>query len=342
MSNEIVKSADSGTIRDFENALLLINSVDDMREFVNNLDKLAKMLKAADLFNQNAKKYARLEAMTYVRIVDLGFGNQVKGRKKKVIAWISSLSEEERNHAIEVCGSEGITISVYYERFIVSEEKIADAISLMRWNGGMAVKEFNENGVVKLNDYLSKDAVMPLTPPDVLKGYKDTIRDAIRKRGGHGIHDEDGTYVKVEFADRCARDVISNKEESISRDIRRLKETIDSFAYLVRLDEFDAYSNPKKNLGHPEYCLHHKVGCYELDEQSILYVYLALLGVVFIDDEELDLATSLAWICDKLGMPVYKVCETLSKNYDENPYATGAFSRLLLAGMSEKIRVDAA
>lgn len=267
MNNEIVVSNTESTkeFSKFESMLSTITNADDVVEAINNVKALEKLLKAADMFNQKAREYAMLEAKTYQRIYELGLVDDIpsKNYQRVIAVWFSELHDNERDEVIRLCGDSGQTIGAIWRKHVKEPEMTERAISNMRERGEDAIDDFKENGYVNIDDSLSRYSENKRIAPDVFNGYKDTIRNRLRKLGGHSVDSMPGVYVSTEYACKHFIDIKAAKVESINNDFNRLLKTIDEMRDSDF--DFDLTIETKSNF------------TYELTDKSVINIAVCLL-----------------------------------------------------------------
>lgn len=249
---------------DFDAAVLAIKDEPSVRDFILQMEALELLLKSAYMFNAQARKFARLEAMAFVRIAELGLAKSIgDGDKKRTAEWLAGMKPKDRERVIAVCGEQGVTVHYYWRNVVREGELNRDAMDAMKRQGRLAINAFQENGMVELNDYIKASGRVPY---DIAKGFKDVIRDRIRSQGGHGLGDARGTYVTVRKADELFSEIIENKVKSIRRDVNRLRSILGEAGRdgeSVETAVIERYSNFSD----------------EITEESAIGMMLCLLGI---------------------------------------------------------------
>lgn len=248
-----------------EAALSSVDTQEKANEFFGNVKKLEKLLKAADLFNRKSREYAMLEAKTYVRICELGMVEQIPSNnyQRQIAKWFIELNESERDEVVEMCGSENTTIGAIWKKHVKEPEMVERSINAMKESGEFAIWQFKEDGIVNIDNVFRSSERDSRIPADVFNGYKDTIRNRLRKMEGHSVEDRPGVYVSTEYAKKHFIDIRKAKMNSIEKDFGRLIDTIremrdSSF-------DFDLSIETKSNF------------TYELTERSVINLAVCLL-----------------------------------------------------------------
>ena len=284
----------------FETTLSQIQTEEDAKVFIKNLDTLKAALEAADMFNAQARKYAKLEAMTYMHIIENGWQNAIPHNRQqyKACLWLATLSPEQREQVVDMCGEEGWTVVTYWKNTVLQEERKETALEILDNEIDHIVESFKRDGEIVLQK--KWDSLAPqfgYVPNDFVEAYKDRIRGKIRQAGGHGLHDGDGTYVTVRRAHEKINEVRRNKLDSIGHDIGRLK---------LALIEAAEEGEDAEDKHH--YYAHIKRECNfdpALDEDSIVSVMLCLLGVArpsWAANRDSTLFDELMWMMDQLNI----------------------------------------
>ena len=271
---------DLAVLDSVETAVRVIQNEESVKEFLMKMDALEILLKSIDTFNENARKFAKMEALAFLRIVELGLTSEIpaKGDKRNTALWLADLTPEERNEVVRICGDEGVTIHYYWKKVVHENEMVEYAIQHYRSQAGWAVREFKEKGVVKLNQYLEpgrfgmKQSLLNRVPPDLQEGIKDQIRHRIRELGGHGLGDGEGTYMTASNAYYNLDDIIENKVKSILKDVHRMRK-------IVR--EADDFKVQDRSFFDPERFSIKRDSNFtdDLSDESCVGVMLCLLGV---------------------------------------------------------------
>lgn len=263
-----------------ETAILAIKDEESVKEFIMKMDALELLLKSIDTFNENARKFAKMEALAFLRIVELGLAGEIpaKGDKRNTALWLADLTPEERNEVVRICGDEGVTIHYYWKKVVHENEMVEYAIQHYRSQAGWAVREFKEKGVVKLNKYLEpgrlgmKQSLLNRVPPDLQEGIKDQVRHRIRELGGHGLGDGEGTYMTASEAYYNLDEILENKVKSILKDVHRMRK-------IVR--EADDFEEPDRDFFDPERFSIERESNFtdDMSDESCVGVMLCLLGI---------------------------------------------------------------
>ena len=213
--------------------------------YLKKLDVLKHALEVADAFREQSVEFAKREALALIRICELGGQSQLSGHRRKAAEWLFAMRDEARLDAISMC-SDGLTIEQVWKREVKDKENSDSAINLIKMYERETINEFKSNGQVKLINYDKHVEDLPVDA-GTRKALKDGLRNKIRNLGGHGLGDGEGTYLTPEKAERDFDEIVFNKVDSMTRDLKRLKAICVSENRVPRFDFGQAYSldNPR-------------------------------------------------------------------------------------------------
>ena len=202
-----------------------IRNAPDVESAIKNLQRITiakTALKTADEFRKQSVKYAMLEAAALVRVIELGGAKEIKPyRRRKAAQWLAELTQEERNEMVQRC-TDGMTLEHLYQLEIDNPRKEAQAIVTAKNYEDAVVDTFDTMGVVTLGKFDERLDSLPIDP-QLAQGAKDRVRDKIRRRGGVGIGDGNGTYVNATNAEKIG-EAIEVRIASLQADFFKLVE----------------------------------------------------------------------------------------------------------------------
>ena len=185
-----------------------------VKEALNNCRTISNMLKAAHKYKEQAEKFIRLEAQTYVDCANLR-GRLPKGTKtedRRIIEWLETLSVQEQLSVIDKCSESSMSIRSLYKRLQSASEawksEYKDSLHDERADRKSIVDKLLTVGIVdlkseykdKYNDRATNDA------------FKNRAKDALLKHGG--ICFGDGIYIKP---DACMTMSDAEKQAAIAK-----------------------------------------------------------------------------------------------------------------------------
>ena len=94
------------------------------KEALDNCRTISNMLKAAHKYKEQAEKFIRLEAQTYVDCANLR-GRLPKGTKtedRRIIEWLETMSGQEQLGVIDKCAENSMSIRALYKRLQSASE----------------------------------------------------------------------------------------------------------------------------------------------------------------------------------------------------------------------------
>ena len=194
---------------------------EDVLRAFSQLKVVEEALKAADRFRAESVKFAMYEAHALVRAVEIcGDARLVKGKWRKMAAeWLAGLDESERMRFIAECKN-GMTIDVVYKKLVHEPNTRRALDSAVTECKQLAVERLKQDGVVVVPEIVRTRSHE--FPRSMVKEITDGVRDVVRKHGGVGIGDDNGTYVDTESNSAYIGDAISTRITAVSRDIESL------------------------------------------------------------------------------------------------------------------------
>ena len=294
-----------GTFEQFEQAITAVKTVDDAKLLVDNMAKLEKLLKAADMWHEKAREYLTMEAEAYCRIAELGLGEGIPhhSAKYKTVKWLEGMDADERRAYVNECTDECASIMEMYKRAVVEPEGRIDAYSQLHYYRDEVLEKFKSEESVVLEEYdFILDRARKYLPSDVVKCFKDDVRNKLRQAGAHGLGDDRGTYATASSAKASISEMVANKVRRIKADVERLKQIIaeEGGCYEPRL----AIAT-RSNLTH------------DLTDESVANIALLLSGIgtaEYGERSELSRAKLIASILGRLGYTPVQLVEELYRN----------------------------
>ena len=213
-TTDIVKTID---IIDIES----IEGEEDVLRAFSQLKVVEEALKAADRFRSESVKFAMYEAHALVRAVEIcGDSHLIKGKwRKKAAEWLVEMDEQTRMKYIAECKN-GMTIDVVYKKLVHDPEMRAALDTAVTECKQLAVERLKSDGMVVVPEIVrSRSSDFPRS---MLSEITDGVRDVVRKHGGVGIGDDNGTYVDTESNSSYIGDAIATRITAVSRDIESL------------------------------------------------------------------------------------------------------------------------
>lgn len=202
-----------------------IQTMEDIKAFIIKLETLEKLLKATERWHENICKFCALEAQAYCRIAEIG-GEDFAGRnsqKRKVVLWLQSLSQEDREKCVQECFDDGISIIALYKREVIAPQKREDAIESLEYIEEKILDDFEANGIIEINSYeYYIDDIRKELGSSIVTDKIDGIRKKIRDKGGLGIEDGKGTYVRKELASGYFKEIVDTRVRGIANDLSKL------------------------------------------------------------------------------------------------------------------------
>jgi len=234
-----------GSIYDAESAKRAVGKVKVLEEY----------LKAADQYGEYAAKFCLLEAQMYIQIAQVeGSEDKLTEAKRRLVMWIRSKTDEEIAEILEEVGT-GIRISKI-ERRERSEQfnnmkKHASNREYQRISDEI-VAQLDRDGCTKLSPFAFIEKWHSIGEPDskTIKAYTEKTRDQLIKKGGRGLGDGKGTYMKPEKCDRKqVALIIKTRLESIVSDLKAIKQICDETHFVIPNEGISMITKLIRSLG---------------------------------------------------------------------------------------------
>lgn len=184
------------------------------KEALDNCRTISNMLKAAHKYKEQAEKFIRLEAQTYVDCANLR-GRLPKGTKtedRRIIEWLETMSGQEQLGVIDKCAENSMSIRALYKRLQsaseawkseykdFSHDERVDRKSIVNKLLTVGIVDLKSEYKDKYNDRATNDA------------FKNRAKDMLLKHGG--ICFGDGVYIKP---DVCMTMSDAEKQSAIAK-----------------------------------------------------------------------------------------------------------------------------
>lgn len=198
-----------------------IKNVEDIVSYIKRIDALKAALESVDRFHEQSVKYAKLEAYTLIRAVELGGAKRIPTKHRKTAEWLFSLSESERERYIAMC-ADGMTIDNIYKREVGDDLRLQQGVEVARTEEKNILDELKEIGITNVQNRF--DAIRTFVPDKRLaEDMIDGVRNRMRKAGAVGVGGCTGLYVIPEKADKEAvKKAIIMRYESAMDDMENI------------------------------------------------------------------------------------------------------------------------
>lgn len=241
MGGEIVRTPNVASI---DSIIEDVHNAESAKDAAAWMDNLKKLLEVAEEYNRYACEYCTKEAYLYVRIAQIDGADVLLPRKRKnLVAWIRSKSDEEVHEILEECAT-GILIDKIRRR---ENTEMADikrkerAINEFKRISGAIIEEYRKTGRTSCSPsvFLNKWLVKGKPDRETSKAYTEMTRDRILKMGGVGIADDMGTYVDP---------TTNNRDEIRAAISARLKSIYTDMRAIIRICKMSGYGIPERGL----------------------------------------------------------------------------------------------
>lgn len=224
MSNALT-TAQSGELM---NLIQNTKTIEDMKMVLAKLDGLKEALKKADFFHEQSVKFAQLEALALIRIVELGGLSKIRefdgnSSRRKVAEWLHDLNDEERNRYISMC-QDGLTIQQVWKREVYASSRMEKARNVCEYKIDQFISQLDEYGWVDISgirNHLVESCLLDMkSAEDLSQG----IRRRLIKHGASGVGRNTNVYIMPGICDEDEpkRWAILNSMVSIVRDLNSL------------------------------------------------------------------------------------------------------------------------
>lgn len=220
MSNEQMTESRFGSLLQQIDEICVL---DEALKMIKQVDALKSVLESIGTFRDQSVKYAKLQAESLIRAVELGGEKKLRGNNHDIAVWLFELSPAEREKYISMC-EEGLLIEQVYKREVVYPRQLEKQTEVLVEYRDQMVCELEEAGYVDLTD-MSRMMESIRFPIDLRADFLDGTRNALRRSGGLGVGFKSGIYVTSDVGnDEQLKSAISTRCESILLDLRRLRD----------------------------------------------------------------------------------------------------------------------
>lgn len=173
-----------------------IPSLEELKLVIAQLEGLKTALKKAQRFREESIKFAKLEAATLIKVVELGGLGELKGHNKEAAQWLYEMADSERQKYIDMC-EDGLTIGQVWKREVKDQKKLSQIIdSTQAWMKDI-VDEVKQEGIVDLSafDNSLRDYILN---KDLATDMSQSMRRKLLAAGAIGVGNESKIYVMPE------------------------------------------------------------------------------------------------------------------------------------------------
>lgn len=212
---------------------------DSAKKQVNNMERLKKLMEAAEQYGQYASEYCEAECKLFFKISEIdGAEDKLSAAKRRLVSWLRGKTISERKAILEQC-KDGTRVHIVFKR----ETRIAratyditkdcDRISLE------IESEAERYGRVTLtrSTFYERAKQPDKLTPDVVSAYVEHTRDKLLRKRVLGLGDGSGTYVSPEKCDRNeVAKMVEARLKSIVSDLKAIKDICLETGFVIPRD----------------------------------------------------------------------------------------------------------
>lgn len=219
MGNEIT------TIENCDFNVDFINTLDDVKVYIEKLVAMEKALKKLGQWEKNIKKYCALEAETFCQIAEKNLIDAFAPsayKKRGIVTWLMGLTPEERKAIVSECFESGIRIADLYVRDYETPRGKEEAKRRIDEYHEYVLNKFNKEGIVELDIY--DEYLKPIEKymgSQAFVDVKDGMRKKLRQNGAHGIGSNSQVYATAKRGKDYQDKMLENKINGIVQDVIR-------------------------------------------------------------------------------------------------------------------------
>lgn len=209
---------------------------DSAKKQVNNMERLRKLIEAAEQYGQYASQYCEQEFRLFLKIAEIeGAEEKLTKAKRDMVAWLREKSQPEIDELMMAC-KDGTRIHVLYNREMRGKIERYDVTR----DCDRIAQEIEDEAVKTGRTTLTRATFYERSKhPEKLSGnvvsaYVEHTRDRLLKRKVLGLGDGNGTYVSPQ---KCERQEVAKmvkiRLESIVSDLKTIKQICSETGFIV-------------------------------------------------------------------------------------------------------------
>lgn len=236
--NGIVPVGSLGIFKEFEPSGFFegVKDAETARQQVDNMERLKKLMEAAEQYGQYASQYCESEFRLFLKISEIECAeDKLRKPKREMVAWLRGKSESEIEELLEQC-RDGVRIHVIYNRETRGERERFDITKDCDRIAREIVAEAKRSGRTTLTKatFYERSAHPERLTNELVRAYTESTRDALLNRKILGLGDGNGTYVSPEKCDRQeVAKMVKTRLESIVADLKTIKQICKDTGFIV-------------------------------------------------------------------------------------------------------------
>jgi len=212
-----------------------VTDAESAKQQVNNMERLKKLMEAAEQYGQYASQFCEQEFRLFLKIAEIeGAENKLPAAKRRMVEWLRAKSDGEKSEILEQC-KDGQRLHVIFNRETrqkVSYDPLKDCERISR----DIVKEAMSTGRTTLTKatFYQRAAHPEKLDDSAIRAYMESTRDQLLKKKVLGLGDGNGTYVSPEKCDRQeVAAIVKTRLESIVADLKTIKQICGQTGFIV-------------------------------------------------------------------------------------------------------------
>lgn len=213
-----------------------VTDADSAKQQVNNMERLKKLMEAAEQYGQYASQYCEQEFRLFLKIAEIdGAEDKLPAAKRRMVAWLRTKSKSETSELLDQC-KDGRRIHVIFNQETRRAVAAYDPADDCERISSDIEKEALARGRTELNiaTFYERSKHPDRITPELASAYVEHTRGKLLKKNVLGLGDGNGTYVLPERCDsEDVSKIVETRLRSIVADLRAIRRICDETGFVI-------------------------------------------------------------------------------------------------------------
>jgi hypothetical protein len=213
-----------------------VTDADSAKKQVNNMERLKKLMEAAEQYGQYASQYCEQEFRLFLKIAEInGAEDKLPAAKRRMVAWLRKKRQAQIDAILDQC-KDGTRLHVIFNRETrgVAEAydpaKDCERISLQILQDA---ESCGRTTLTRATFYEHAKHPNRITT-DMAQAYAEYTKVKLRKMNALGLGDGNGTYVMPERCEkRDVAKIVETRLKSIVADLKAIREICEKTGFVI-------------------------------------------------------------------------------------------------------------
>ena len=209
---------------------------DSAKKQVNNMERLRKLIEAAEQYGQYASQFCEQEFRLFLKIAEIdGAEDKLPAAKRRMVAWLRKKSRAQIRELLGQC-SEGTRLHVIFNRETRSVAEAYDPAKDCERISLQILQEAESYGRATLTraTFYERAKHPDRITTDMAQAYAEYTKVKLRKRNALGLGDGNGTYVMPERCEkRDVAKIVETRLKSIVADLKAIREICEKTGFVI-------------------------------------------------------------------------------------------------------------